>query len=51
MNAEMYGGSAISFKAIVEQHVVTIESMQAFRPIFNDLLGLNVDFDKLPKMK
>ena len=51
MNAEMYGGAAISFKAIVEQHVITIESMQAFKPIVNELLGLNVDFEKINKMK
>ena len=40
MNAEMYGCAAITFKAIVEQHLITTESLQAYTPIVHNLLGL-----------
>jgi hypothetical protein len=35
IEAEMNGGSGVSFKAILDQHFVTTESLQAFTPIVN----------------
>uniref|UniRef100_A0A7S3N2N3 Uncharacterized protein n=1 Tax=Strombidium inclinatum TaxID=197538 RepID=A0A7S3N2N3_9SPIT len=48
MEAEMLGKPAVSFKAIVDEHKVTSESMQAFTGIVNDLLGLSsVNMDEI----
>ena len=40
MEAELRGKSAISFTAIVDEHKITSESMQAYTSIVNELLGL-----------
>lgn len=42
MQAEMYGGNAIGFRLITDQHFVTLETLQSFLPIFNLSSGLNV---------
>jgi len=43
MEAEMMGKSAISLKCIVDQHVITIETLQSFAPVVTQLLGMQVD--------
>ena len=47
MHAEMYGKSAIGFKVVVEQHVITTETLQGFEPIVNGLLNQSYDFSKI----
>jgi len=52
MEAEMTGKSAISFKAVFDEHFITLESLQSYKSIVNDLLGLKqIDFANLHKMK
>jgi len=51
MEAEMSGKSAITFKAIFDEHYITLETLRSFKPIFNDLIGLKVDFSNIQNMK
>mgnify|MGYP006095407763 CR=1 FL=1 len=52
MEAEMTGKSVISFKAIFDEHFITLETLRSFKPIINDLIGLKtVDFSKIQNMK
>ena len=51
MEAEMTGKSAITFKAIFDEHFITLETLRAFQPVVNDLVGLKVDFSNIQKMK
>jgi hypothetical protein len=41
IEAEMTGVPAISFRAILDQHFITKESLIAFKPIVRELIGLN----------
>jgi len=36
----MYGTGAITFKAIMDEHVITTEGMKAYAPIVIGLMGL-----------
>ena len=47
MEAEMTGKPAITFKAIYDEHYITLETLRSFQPVFNDLMGLPVDFSKI----
>jgi hypothetical protein len=40
MNAEMYGTGAITFKAVMDEHCITTEGLQAYTPIVAGLMGL-----------
>ena len=51
IESEMRGKPAISFTAIVDEHKITSESMQAYTGIVNELLGLSgVKMDELFSM-
>jgi hypothetical protein len=48
MEAEMTGKSVITFKAVFDEHFITLETLRAFKPIINDLIGLKtVDFSNI----
>ena len=48
MEAEMTGKSAILFKAVFDEHFITLESLRAYQSIINGLIGLKeADFSKL----
>ena len=49
--AEMTGSSAILFKAILDQHVITSESLQAFGPVLKNVLGIDTDLTEVYRMK
>ncbi len=53
IEAEMRGVSAVSFKAIVDQHFITTETLQAYTPVVSDLLpGLGTSkLDEIYKYK
>lgn len=46
----MTGKPAITFKAIFDEHFITLETLRSFKPVLNDLLGLPVDFSKIQNM-
>ena len=46
----MQGKAAVSFKVITDQHPITLETLQAFKPVVNDLLGVAADVDKIAGM-
>ena len=46
----MQGKPAVTFKVITDQHPITLETLQAFTPIVNDLLGQTVDMGKIAGM-
>ena len=50
MEAEMQGKPAVTFKVITDQHPITLETLQAFTPIVNDLLGQTVNMGKIASM-
>jgi len=48
MHAEMYGLGAITFKGIMDEHVITTEGLKAYAPIVIGLMGkANVKMDEL----
>ena len=55
MNCEMYGRVSITFKAVMDEHCITTESLQAYTPILAGFLGLNdvnmTEIFKMPKFK
>lgn len=55
MNAEMYGGAAITFKGVMDEHCITSEGLQAYTPVVAGLLGLKdvnmTEIFKCPKFK
>ena len=52
MHAEMNGVPAACFTAIVDSHYVTSETMAAYAPVFQQVLGINdIDFGNLTKYK
>ena len=54
MEGEMTGVPVVSFKVITDQHPITLETLQAFKPITSGLLAVSTDVDRiagLPKFK
>ena len=51
MEAEMKGMSAAVIVGIVDSHYVTAELLQAYGPIINELLEINVDLKGISKHK
>ena len=50
MEGEMTGKPVVSFKVITDQHPITLETLQAFKPITAGLLGILADLDKIAAM-
>ena len=50
MEGEMTGKAVVSFKVITDQHPITLETLQAFKPITSGLLGLSANLDKISAM-
>jgi len=51
MHAEMYGQAAMTITAIIDQHFITSETLQAFDGVVNTLLGHKFDFTEIYKAK
>lgn len=48
----MRGQAAAYLNAIVDSHYVTAETLQAFGPVFNELLNIsNIDFSRIVSFK
>jgi hypothetical protein len=54
IDAELNGKPTAVFVAIMDSHEVSSETLGAYAPVVNDLLGMGVDFDgiwQFPKFK
>ena len=47
MQAELKHMPAVVLVTITDAHDVNSETLQGFKPVFNDLLGFKIDFDAL----
>ena len=51
VRAEYNGVPAALLRAVLDSHQVGIETMQAFEPVVNGLLGLKIDMNNFFKFK